>query len=431
MLASAARAALRASVVRVCCVCVQGRGTATHPTPRRDRPIDPPLPPCPLQAAATRSAWPHAAPHVATPHTRVRPLVPCFTATAFTRAASSSASTAAAKAAGLKAYRPTTPGFRGRIITARDGLWSGRPHKPLTVGLRRTGGRNAAGRVTVRHRGGGHRKVYRVIDFWRRGGGGRDGGSDAGAAPRTARVERIEYDPNRTARIALLAPEAAGDDTDPAITSTDGRSYILAPAGLAVGDTVASGRGAPITPGCCLRLADMPVGTPVHNVELLPGKGGQMARAAGTAAVVVSRGEEREGGLVEAFCLFLFSDTHTPAPSPHPSGGPDGYAIVRLPSGAQRRVLATCRATVGSLSNPGHKNRSLGKAGAARWAGRRPKVRGVAMNSVDHPMGGGRGKSKGRISQSPTGVPAKGKKTRALRNRTDVFVHVARPRARR
>lgn len=356
--------------------------------------------------------------------------MPSFAAAAFTRFASSSASTAAAKAAGLKAYRPTTPGFRGRIITARDGLWSGRPHKPLTVGLRRTGGRNSTGRVTVRHRGGGHRKVYRVIDFWRRdGGGGGEGGAD-GAQPRTARVERIEYDPNRTARIALLASEAAGDTAfDPATTSTDGRSYILAPAGLVVGDTVASGAGAPVTPGCCLRLADIPVGTPVHNVELLPGKGGQMARAAGTAAVVVSRGERREGvGWLLFFC-FPFP-TLTPLP-PSLSGGPDGYAIVRLPSGAQRRVLASCRATVGSLSNPGHKNRSLGKAGAARWAGRRPKVRGVAMNSVDHPMGGGRGKSKGRISQSPTGVPAKGKKTRAARNRTDVFVHVPRPRARR
>jgi len=222
----------------------------------------------------------------------------------------------------------------------------------------------------------------------------------------------------------------------------EGRSYILAPAGLKPGDAISSGPGSPVSPGCALPLSEIPVGTPVHNVEILPGKGGQLARAAGAAAVVVSRGvplslssEEEEGGedssssstSSSSSSSSSFSSTSTSALTIDPNS----YAIVRLPSGAQRRILARCYATVGTLSNAAHKNRKLGKAGASRWSGRRPHVRGVAMNSVDHPMGGGRGKSKGRISQSPTGVPAKGKKTRDKKSRTDVFVHVERPRGKR
>ena len=227
----------------------------------------------------------------------------------------------------------------------------------------------------------------------------------------------------------------------PGFVTADGMSYILAPAGLAPGDVVSSGPGSPVLPGCALPLSDIPVGTPVHNVEILPGKGGQLARAAGAAAVVVSRGAP----LSSTAAAEESSSSRSSSPSPPSSASassvsasssalaidPNSYAIVRLPSGAQRRILARCYATVGALSNAAHKNRKLGKAGASRWSGRRPHVRGVAMNSVDHPMGGGRGKSKGRISQSPTGVPAKGKKTRDRKSRTDVFVHVERPRGKR
>ena len=297
-----------------------------------------------------------------------------------------------------------------------------------------------------------------------------------------ATVERLEYDPGRSAHIALVKAIGGGtdgnedededlfddDDDDggdgdegdfdsnedeseregserrrrrphqatlrarrdprrsrlplsgkPGFVTADGMSYILAPAGLAPGDVVSSGPGSPVLPGCALPLSDIPVGTPVHNVEILPGKGGQLARAAGAAAVVVSRGAP------------LSSTAAAEESSSSRSSSPSSSAIVRLPSGAQRRILARCYATVGALSNAAHKNRKLGKAGASRWSGRRPHVRGVAMNSVDHPMGGGRGKSKGRISQSPTGVPAKGKKTRDRKSRTDVFVHVERPRGKR
>lgn len=215
----------------------------------------------------------------------------------------------------------------------------------------------------------------------------------------------------------------------PGFVTVEGRSYILAPAGLKPGDVVSSGPGSPVSAGCALPLSDIPVGTPVHNVEILPGKGGQLARAAGAAAVVVSRG-------VPLSSSASLADSSSPTVSSPSSVSaisidPNSYAIVRLPSGAQRRILARCYATVGTLSNAAHKNRKLGKAGASRWSGKRPHVRGVAMNSVDHPMGGGRGKSKGRISQSPTGVPAKGKKTRDKKSRTDVFVHVERPRGKR
>ena len=300
-----------------------------------------------------------------------------------------------------------------------------------------------------------------------------------------ATVERLEYDPGRSAHIALVKAIGGGnddgndededetfDDDDvveeeeeeeedfdgdgdaserrqrpqplrrrkpprlplsgrPGFVTTEGRSYILAPAGLTPGDVVSCGPGSPVSPGSALPLSDIPVGTPIHNVEILPGKGGQLARAAGTAAVVVSRGVPMSSTAAAGSSTLSSAAAPSSSSSSAISIDPNSYAIVRLPSGAQRRILARCYATVGALSNAAHKNRKLGKAGASRWSGKRPHVRGVAMNSVDHPMGGGRGKSKGRISQSPTGVPAKGKKTRDRKSRTDVFVHVERPRGKR
>ena len=284
----------------------------------------------------------------------------------------------------MKAYKPTTPGFRGRIITSRKDLWRGGPFKPLTQGLRKSGGRNNQGRITSRHRGGGHRKVYRIIDFVRA----------PGATPPGV-VERLEYDPNRSARIALIRHQDV-PDTAP---MTERYSYMLAPQGIAPGDTVFAGGNAPIKPGSTLPLADIPVGLAIHNVELRPGKGGQLARAAGTSCTLVKKGD-------------------------------DGYAVVRLPSGEQRLVLVQCSATVGVLSNPQHKNRKLGKAGAMRWIGRRPTVRGVAMNTVDHPHGGGRGKSKGRISQTPWGKPTKGFRTRK-KSKPSWAIWVSRHKAKR
>ena len=475
----------------------------------------------------------------------------------FARAASSKAEASrAAAAAGLTVYKPTTPGMRGRVITSRKDLWKGPPLKQLVGGVGRRGGRNATGRVTVRHRGGGHKAVLRAVDFWRVPSGSSDSNGSSSAVLRNSRcvffffqfftplfgprlgarekknstkerfsplfllpllfpssspsqlfslssdratVERLEYDPGRSAHIALVKAIGGGgesrgnedehedsfdddDDDDggdeelgdfdsdedeserrrrrtqqatrqqrqrrnarlplsgkPGFVTADGRSYILAPAGLAPGDVVSSGPNSPILPGCALPLSDIPVGTPVHNVEILPGKGGQLARAAGAAAVVVSRGVPLSSSSSgEGFSSSSSSSTLSSSAAASPSSSasalaidPNSYAIVRLPSGAQRRILARCYATVGALSNAAHKNRKLGKAGASRWSGRRPHVRGVAMNSVDHPMGGGRGKSKGRISQSPTGVPAKGKKTRDRKSRTDVFVHVERPRGKR
>jgi ribosomal protein L2 len=289
--------------------------------------------------------------------------------------------TKASKAAtpGLKVYKPTTPGFRGRIITSREGLWKKGPFKPLTEGFSKTGGRNNQGIITARHRGGGHRKVYRMVDFQR---------------PATAPdgiVERIEYDPNRSARIALIKHINIPYDTP----KSQAYSYYLAPEGLVPGAVLKNGPEAPIKPGNTLPLKHIPVGSAIHNIELRPQMGGKLVRAAGTFATLVKKGD-------------------------------DGYSIVKLPSGESRLVLSDCMATLGSLSNALHKNRKLGKAGASRWEGRRPHVRGVAMNSVDHPHGGGRGKSKGgKVSQSPTGVPAKGYRTRD-NPRTDRFILVRR-----
>lgn len=258
----------------------------------------------------------------------------------------------------LKAYKPTTPGQRQLILIDRTELWKGKPEKSLTEGLKRTGGRNNNGHITTRHIGGGHKKRYRFVDFKRR----KDNVS--------AIVERIEYDPNRTAFIALIRYE---NDNE--------LSYILAPQRLAVGDKVVSGLKVDVKPGNAMPLKSIPVGTIIHNVELKPGKGAQCARSAGTYAQVVGRDL--------------------------------GFIQIRLSSGELRIISGECRATVGSVSNPDQKNISIGKAGRKRWMGVRPTVRGVAMNPVDHPHGGGEGKtSGGRHPVTPWGIATKGKKTR-------------------
>ena len=257
----------------------------------------------------------------------------------------------------LKSYKPNTPGQRGLVLVSRESLWSGKPEKTLTIGLTKSGGRNNKGRVTARRRGGGHKRLYRMIDFKR----------NHFEIP--AKVERIEYDPNRSAFIALL------------LYNDGKKSYILAPQRLAVGDTVVSSAKADIKPGNALPLANIPIGTIIHNVELKPGKGGQIARSAGTYVQLVGRDQS--------------------------------YSILRLNSGEQRMTRSECMATIGAVSNPDNKNIKLAKAGRSRWLGRRPSVRGVAMNPIDHPHGGGEGKtSGGRHPVTPWGKPTKGKKTR-------------------
>ncbi len=266
----------------------------------------------------------------------------------------------------LKSFKPTSPGQRQLIIVSRTGLWKGKPVKQLTEGLTKSGGRNNAGRKTSRHRGGGHKRAYRMIDFKRR----------KHDVPAT--VERLEYDPNRSAFIAL-------------VRYADGElSYILAPQRLGVGDTVVSGRQVDVKPGNAMPLSSIPVGTIVHNIELKPGKGGQIARAAGGYAQLVGRDQ--------------------------------GYAVLRLNSGEQRRVQGSCMATVGAVSNPDHGNVNLSKAGRSRWLGRRPQTRGVAMNPFDHPHGGGEGRtSGGRDPVTPWGQPTKGKRTRRNKS-TDKYI---------
>ncbi len=266
----------------------------------------------------------------------------------------------------LKKFNPTTPGRRGLVLVNRAGLWKGDPVKALTEGLTKSGGRNNAGRITARRRGGGHKRLYRMVDFKRR----------KFDAP--AKVLRLEYDPNRTAFIALIEYE-------------DGEvSYILAPQRLEAGDTVVSGPAADIKPGNALPLASIPVGTIVHNVEMKPGKGGQIARSAGTYVQLVGRDA--------------------------------GHALLRLGSGEVRMVRAECMATIGAVSNPDQANIKLGKAGRKRWLGKRPSVRGVAMNPVDHPHGGGEGRtSGGRHPVTPWGRPTKGAKTRHNK-RTDRLI---------
>ncbi len=262
--------------------------------------------------------------------------------------------------------KPTSPGRRFVVGVVHPDLHKGSPYKPLIEKQGKTGGRNNGGRITTRHRGGGHKQHYRKIDFRRN--------KDS----ITAVVERLEYDPNRTANIALLK-------------YSDGeRRYIIAPRGVSVGDQLVSGTSAPIRPGNAMPLRNMPVGSVIHCVELKPGKGGQLARSAGASCQLVAR----EGA----------------------------YATLRLRSGEMRRVFAECRATLGEVGNSEHNLRSLGKAGASRWRGIRPTVRGVAMNPVDHPHGGGEGKSSGgRHPVSPTGVPTKGYKTRKNK-RTDKLI---------
>ena len=266
----------------------------------------------------------------------------------------------------LKQFKPTTPGRRGLVLVDRSGLWKGKPLKALTIGLHGKGGRNNLGRITARRRGGGHKRSYRLVDFKR------------AKFDVPATVERLEYDPNRTAFIALVRYE-------------DGEmSYILAPQRLAVGDTVVSGETVDIRPGNAAPLKNIPVGTIVHNVEMKAGKGGQIARAG--------------GGYVQLL------------------GKDQGYAQLRLASGELRMVRAECLATIGAVSNPDQANIKLGKAGRKRWLGKRPSVRGVAMNPIDHPHGGGEGRtSGGRHPVTPWGKPTKGKRTRKNK-RTDSLI---------
>ncbi len=257
----------------------------------------------------------------------------------------------------LKVFKPITNGSRGRVAVYEPELYRGRPERSLVVGLTRKAGRNNYGRITTRHKGGGHKRLYRKVDFRR----------DNVGVP--GRVERIEYDPNRSAHIALVV-FVNGD-----------KRYILAPQGLRPGDTVMSGPDAEMRPGNAMPLANIRVGTMVHNVELKPGKGGQLARSAGMAIQLMGK---------EA-----------------------GRAVLKMPSGEFRRVDARCMATIGVVGNADHANRKIGKAGRSRWLGIRPTVRGVVMNPVDHPHGGGEGRtSGGRHPVTPWGVPTKGHKTR-------------------
>ncbi|ACB80288.1 MULTISPECIES: 50S ribosomal protein L2 [Methylorubrum] len=267
----------------------------------------------------------------------------------------------------LKTFKPVTPSLRQLVLVDRRELYKGKPVKALTEGKSSSGGRNNLGRITVRFRGGGHKRVLRNVDFKRR---------ENLNVPAT--VERIEYDPNRTAFIAL-------------ITFPDGKqSYILAPQRLSPGDKVVAGESVDVKPGNAGPIGSMPVGTIVHNVELKIGKGGAIARSAGNYAQIVGRDQ--------------------------------GYVTLRLNSGEQRLVHGQCFASVGAVSNPDHMNISLGKAGRNRWLGKRPHNRGVAMNPVDHPHGGGEGRtSGGRNPVTPWGVPTKGKKTRSNK-RTDTFI---------
>ena len=258
---------------------------------------------------------------------------------------------------GIKKVKPTSPGRRTQTYSTFDEITRTTPEKSLLRTIKKTGGRNVHGRITCRHRGGGHKRHYRIIDFKR----------DKTGIP--AKVASIEYDPNRSARIALLH-YADGE-----------KRYILAPINLKVGDTVLSGPEADIRPGNTLPLKNIPLGTHIHNIELRVGKGGQIVRSAGTFAQLMAK--------------------------------EDRYALIKLPSGEVRMVLLKCRATIGQVGNVIHENISLGKAGRSRWNGIRPTVRGVAMNPVDHPMGGGEGRSSGgRHPCSPWGLPSKGFKTR-------------------
>ena len=267
----------------------------------------------------------------------------------------------------LKSYKPTTPSQRQLVIVDRSGLYKGKPVKGLTEGLKSSGGRNNLGRITARFQGGGHKRTYRMVDFKRR------------KLDVSATVERLEYDPNRTAFIALVKYE-------------DGElSYILAPQRLNVGDVVTAGERADIKPGNAMPLKNIPIGTIVHNVEMKPGKGGQIGRSAGAYVQLV--------------------------------GKDSGMAQIKLRSGELRMVPASCMATIGAVSNPDHQNEVIGKAGRNRWKGKRPHVRGTAMNPIDHPHGGGEGKtSGGRHPVTPWGKPTKGYKTRSPKKSSKMII---------
>ncbi len=276
----------------------------------------------------------------------------------------------------LKKFSPTSPSRRQLVTVDRNDLHKGRPEKKLTEGLTKAGGRNSNGRMTVRHRGGGHKRLYRLVDFKRR----------KWDVP--GKVERMEYDPNRTAFIALIRYQ------------DDEVAYILAPQRLRVGDQVIAGNRVDVKPGNAAPLGNIPVGTVVHNVEMKPGRGGQIGRAAGSFVQIVGRDAD--------------------------------YTQIRLMSGEIRRVLSTCVASIGAVSNPDNQNTNLGKAGRSRWIGRRPTVRGVVMNPVDHPHGGGEGRtSGGRQTDSPWGQPTKGHRTRNNKKTDRMIIrsrHVAKKR---
>ena len=266
----------------------------------------------------------------------------------------------------LKIFKSYTKSTRGTVLVDRKELWKGKPHKSLTIGRHSTGGRNNLGRITSRHKGAGHKQKYRQIDFYRK------------KDDIKAKIERIEYDPNRSAYVALIKYE-------------DGvMNYIIAPNKIKVGDEVISGRNVEIKDGNCMPLSDIPEGTDIHNIELSPNGGGKLARSAGSSAQI--------------------------------SGSDDNYCIIKLASGEIRKVINTSRATIGSVSNNDHQNIKIGKAGRNRWKGIRPQSRGVVMNPVDHPHGGGEGKtSGGRDPVSPWGQSAKGLKTRKNK-RTNKFI---------
>lgn len=267
---------------------------------------------------------------------------------------------------GVRKLKPVTPGQRHRVVSNFDTITTNTPDKSLLENLKSSGGRNNTGKMTVRNRGGGHKRQYRIVDFKR----------EKENIPAT--VKTIEYDPNRSARIALVV-YADGE-----------KRYIIAPHGLQVGQKVESGRGISPEIGNTMYLSDIPLGIIIHNIELTPGKGASLARSAGTYAQLTSR---------------------------------DGkYAIIKLPSGETRLVLTTCKATIGSVSNPDHGLEVSGKAGRSRWLGRKPRVRGVAMNPVDHPMGGGEGRASGGHPRSRKGLPSKGYKTRNPKKASNRYI---------
>ena len=266
----------------------------------------------------------------------------------------------------LRKFKPVTPGQRFKVISAYDDITTDKPERSLLLPRPSTGGRNNSGKMTMRNRGGGHKKMYRIIDFRR----------DKDGIPAT--VHTIEYDPNRSARIALLF-YADGE-----------KRYIVAPHGLKVGQVIVSGSGVAPDLGNCLPLGEIPFGSIIHNIELRPGQGAKMVRSAGAYAQLMSR---------------------------------DGkYAVIRMPSGETRMILCACRATIGTVSNIDHSLEVSGKAGRSRWLGRRPRVRGVVMNPVDHPMGGGEGRASGGHPRSRKGLPAKGYKTRSPKKNSSKFI---------